>query len=323
MSIMIAVDALGGDFAPDVVLRGVVNSVRSHAIGVCVCGPEHDLKSRLNSIDAQWRAYPIRIVDAPDHITMDDDPITSVRTKERSSLVVAVSLVANGTCSAVVSAGNSGAIMVAATLIVGRQDGIDRPAIAGFMPAMHGPVVALDLGANTECKPQHLLQFARLGVEQAERVLGKKKPRIGLLSNGTEASKGSILVKQTHALFKKSNINFVGNIEPYDLVLNMVDVVVCDGFTGNILLKTFEAVVGLCDGMLGSEKKLQRALGLDRWGGAVLVGVKKPVIVAHGSASVGEVERAIVCARDVVVSGQINPQCIQGEKNHGMVEKSN
>ena len=177
---------------------------------------------------------------------MADEPVAAVRSKKDSSLLQAVNSVRNGECSAVISAGNSGAVMAAAVFVLGRQVGVQRPAIAGLLPAINGPVLALDLGANADCKPAYLVQFARMGRDHALRFLGKSNPRIALLSNGEEDGKGNALGKEVFELLRQEKeINFVGNIEPHDLILNKADVVVADGFSGNVLLKSMEATATL------------------------------------------------------------------------------
>ena len=287
---MIALDVMGGDHAPQALLRGALSAAKSK-IPVKLFGPEAIIIAELNALDTLWQQYSLTIVDSLSHIEMDEEPVTAIRQKRDSSLVKAVNSVRDGHCSAVISAGNSGALMVASTLILGRLSGVERPAIAGFLPAINGPVVALDLGANTECRAHHLVQFAQMGADYAIKALCIDKPRIGLLANGHEDRKGSVLTKEAFALLKETSLNFVGNVEPYDVFTNKVDVVVCDGFSGNILLKTMEAIFELFAGSLKAEK-----YNKDQPGGALLLGVQGCTIVCHGNSDADDIHRAIKLA---------------------------
>ncbi len=297
---MIAVDVMGGDHAPHVVLEGALAAAKK-SVPVMLYGPEAMIHEWLAKHDSSWDQYAITIAHASDTIAMDEEPVLAVRRKMGSSLVKAVASVAQGQSSAVLSAGNSGALMAAAALMIGRQEGIERPAIAGFLPTAQGEVLALDLGANTECRPGHLIQFAHLGNTYARQALHITNPRIGLLSNGHEEGKGSLLVKETHALLKNETLNFIGNVEPYDIIDHKADVIVCDGFAGNVMLKTMEAISGLIESWL--DEKTAKALGQrfahKRLGGALLLGVKGSVVVCHGGADSEAIERAISYAWSV------------------------
>jgi glycerol-3-phosphate acyltransferase PlsX len=201
--------------------------------------------------------------------------------------------------------------MAASLFFIGRKKGVERPALVGLLPACNGPVVCLDIGANADCKPEHLCQFAHMGVEYARETLRLINPTVGLLSNGEESSKGSALTKQAFVELQKSGLNFIGNIEPGDVFQNKVDIVVCDGFAGNIFLKTFEAVLRLFGtGGCASAKEI---LYLEEQGGALLLGVKKPTIIVHGNASARVVERAILFAHQTVLDGD----------NYGRIDKKN
>jgi phosphate acyltransferase len=302
---MIAVDAMGGDFAPEEVLRGVLRCAKSTDIDICLFGPDRELQERLTSLDPLWRSYRISIVDAQEIIGMGEEPVVAVRRKRMSSLVMAVESVANGQCDVVVSAGNSGAVMAASLFLIKMEEGIDRPALVGLIPAMNRPVICLDLGANTDCKAEHLFQFAHLGARYASGVHGIVNPSIGLLSNGEEPTKGSLVTKEVFAKLKGSSLNFIGNVEPYHILQNKADVVVCDGFAGNIFLKTLEAVAGFCCSIMERENKelLRKRLSLDKEAGALLLGIKKPVVVVHGNASAEVIERAILFAHKNVFKG--------------------
>lgn len=300
---MIAVDVMGGDHAPLVVLQGAWAAAKK-SIPILLCGPQEMIYQWLDTHDSDWKKYPIKVLDAPDIVAMDEEPVAAVRRKINSSLVKAVASVAQGHCTAVVSAGNSGALMVAAVFIVGRTDGVERPAIAGFVPAKNNnkQVFVLDLGANTECRPLHLQQFAHMASDYVANVLQTPNPRVGLLANGHEEGKGSLLVKETHMLLKNDNtLNFIGNVEPYDVFNGKADIVVCDGFCGNILLKTMEAVAEHIAGLLPVDmaERIGNAFNYKHHGGALLLGVRKPVIVCHGNSSTGVIENAITFAWNV------------------------
>jgi phosphate acyltransferase len=297
---MIAVDVMGGDHAPYVVLEGALAAAKK-TIPVVLYGPQELIISWLDEHACGWEIYPITIVDAPDIIAMDDEPVRAVCKKPSSSLVKAAVGVAEGRCSAVLSAGNSGALMAAATLCIGKSDGVERPAIAGLLPVISGEVLALDLGANIECRPHHLLQFAHMGNAYAQSTLLVQHPRIGLLANGHEEGKGSPLIKEAHISLKKETLNFVGNVEPYDIFAGKVDVVVCDGFSGNVLLKTMEAVAELIASKidLTQAQALKSHFSYQRCGGALLLGIKRPVIVCHGCSDAKAIENAITTAWNV------------------------
>ena len=173
---------------------------------------------------------------------MGDHPLTAIKSKPNSSLVAAISLVKQGKAGAIVSAGNSGALMLGATVMLGRQEGVERPAIAGFIPSIKDGVLGVDLGANVECKPHHLLEFAQLGIAHLQTVRGIKNPRVGLLCNGSEPGKGNGLIKDAHLLLLKNLTNFAGNVEPSDVYAHKIDLVVCDGYSGNIFLKALEGM---------------------------------------------------------------------------------
>lgn len=314
---MIAVDVMGGDFAPKVSLQGSLAAARNH-IPVLLCGPRSRLESELEVLDSAWRSYPITFLDAHEIIEMADEPVKAVSQKQNSSLVQAVKQVKMGLAQACVSAGNSGAFMAAATLVLGRQDAIERPAIAGFLPAFNDSVLCLDLGANTECKPHYLAAFALLGVQHLEDVKKIQNPRVGLLSNGSENTKGSALSKAAFSLLEQSSLNFIGNVEPHDVFFNKVDLVVTDGFSGNILLKTAEAmgemIIARAEGSIAEMQKNNQISVVDAhnargvigkikskidWqnqGGALLLGVRGTVVVAHGASDAHAIEHAIALA---------------------------
>ena len=319
---MVAIDAMGGDFAPHAICEGVIIAAKL-GIPLTLFGPQDTLQRILGDLDPLWQSYAISIVHAPDVIEMGEEPVQAVRKKPNASLVLAVSSVKNGICSSVISAGSSGALMAAATLILGRAPGVERPAIAGLLPTALGqPVVALDLGACVECKPSYLYQFAHLGVAYAQQVLGIKIPRVGLLANGSEDSKGNALTKEVFNLLKESSLAFVGNVEPQDIAHHKIDVLVCDGFSGNILLKSMEAtaevVVGVfmqqvqlleheSDRLVGKKliKKIRESSVLADQGGAPLLGVQGTVIVAHGNSNAQTMARGIALAYKSSLADQV------------------
>jgi len=314
---MIAVDGMGGDFAPNAVLRGVIKAAEQ-GVPIVLTGPEKKLIRYLSDFCEEWESLGITICDAPDVISMIEEPVLAVRKKPKSSLVTAVSLVASGKAQAVVSAGNSGALMAASLFILGRKDGIERPAIAGLLPTLKGRVIVLDLGANVDCKPHYLAQFAQMGVEYAQEILSLPSPRVALLSNGAERGKGSMLVKRASHLLEDSPYNFVGNVEPIDIINHCADVVVCDGFSGNVLLKTMEASAHMVKNIVahefssggvlrdGEHARIEKALlaidekvGEDSHAGARLLGVHGIVLVGHGSANADAIARSIIKAHEI------------------------
>ena len=294
---MIAIDVMGGDNAPLVVLQGAAEAAKK-GIAVRLHGPEDVIMPWLTQHVPAWRDLPISISPTNEIIGMDEEPVFAVRKKQNSSLVNAVKDVANGTCTAALSAGNSGAMMAASAIIIGRDVGIERPAIAGYVPTKKGLALALDLGANTECRPHHLVQFAYLGMVHAQEVMGIANPRIGLLSNGHEDSKGSAVGKEAFVLLRQeAALNFIGNIEPSDIFEHKVDVIVTDGFSGNVLLKTMEAVTELITSWHPEiAVDLDRRMVHTQCGGALLLGVKGTVIVCHGNADAKTMEQAITFA---------------------------
>jgi glycerol-3-phosphate acyltransferase PlsX len=319
---MIAVDAMGGDYAPQAIVYGAFNAAR-RGISVSLFGDSVQITDLLEQLArtyklSSWKILPIRLVHASQKISMHDEPSRAVLKKNDSSLVKAVKAVADGHASAIVSAGNSGAAMVAGTLLLGRVEGVLRPALGDFLPTKQGSVFCIDLGANTDCKPEYLEQFAVMGHVYVHLFNGIDRPRIGLLSNGAEPYKGSLQVKQSYDRLKDSTLNFVGNIESRDMFDDHVDVVVCDGFVGNVLLKgiqgTARAMVAWIDqarkgnwlyslGLFLSKglfRSLKAKIDYAKKGGALLLGVNHPLIIAHGCSNAEAIEHAIVFAHQTV-----------------------
>ena len=257
----IVLDAIGGDRAPAEPVRGAVLAARELGCEIVLVGPAAQLQAELARHQAGH--LPISIVDAPEQIEMSEHPAQAVRRKTRSSHVVGLRLVRDGQADAFVSAGHSGATMAAATLVLGRIRGIERPALAIQFPSRERMFLLLDIGATTDCKPEYLLQFAQMGSLYAERALGFQNPRVALLANGEEATKGDKLVQEAHRLLAASALNFVGNAEPKDALLEGVcDVLVCDGFAGNMFIKQAQAVVKLALALARDEVARGAALRL-------------------------------------------------------------
>jgi glycerol-3-phosphate acyltransferase PlsX len=307
----VAVDAMGGDRAPGEIVAGARQAADQLGVPVVLVG----------NADLIGDALGLDVIAASEVIAMDDDPATGVRRKKDSSLVRAAEAVRDGKASAMVSAGNTGATMASALLRMGRLSGVQRPAIATPIPVPGStPTVLLDAGANAECTPQYLVQFAQMGSVFAATRYGIDKPRVGLLSIGEEDSKGTPLVKETHALLRNgggAGVNFIGNVEGRDIMSTDVDVVVTDGFTGNVVLKTLEgglkALVGAVAGAVGGvEGAVEALLPLaaefdpDNTGGAMLLGVEGVCIISHGSSSASAVVNAVRVARDMVEGGVVD-----------------
>lgn len=316
---VIAVDAMGGDHAPGVVVEGVLRALRRLDVEVVLAGPEAQLTDSLAECEPALRAR-ISIVDAPDVVAMADSPLAALRRKPRSSIRVAVDLVASGRASAVFSAGHSGATLLAAHSAFGLLAGVDRPALAVTLPTVGGAAVMLDVGASLEARPEHLVQFGLLGSSYASKVLSVDRPRVGLLSIGEEAEKGNELIRDAHTRLKATDLNFIGNIEARELFTGRADVVVCDGFTGNIALKVGEGLVEAIEQMLREElgaalvsqigslltrrafERFRQRVDYAEHGAALLLGVRQVTLIGHGRSSARAVESGIAMAERVVRS---------------------
>jgi len=312
--ISVALDGMGGDHAPRVIVDGAVAAARHLDVRLLLVGPTALLEAALEA-HRDWRALGIEIVDAPDVVAMGDPPAASLRRKPRASIRVAADLVAGRQAAALFSAGNTGATVMAAHAAFGMIAGVDRPALATTIPTRaRRPAVLLDAGANAECRPQHLLHFAVMGSVFARLALGFDRPRIGLLSIGEEATKGNELTREAHRLLKGAPIHFIGNVEARDLYSGEADVIVCDGFTGNVVLKTSEGLVETVEALLGDElrgtfssqvgyllsrrafRRFRRRLDYSEYGAAPLLGVAGLTLVGHGRSSVKAVRNAIAMA---------------------------
>ncbi len=312
----IVLDAMGGDHAPAAVVDGGVQAAREYGVEVVLTGQREAVEPELAKHDTAGLSLPI--VHTSQVIEMDEHPALAVKAKKDSSMVVGMQMVKRGEADAFVTMGNSGGALAAALLYLGRLRGIKRPAISTVFPTSKGPAFLLDIGANTECKPEYLVQFALMGSVYAERVLGIANPRVGIVSNGEEEGKGSLLVRDTVPLLKGLGLNYVGNIEGKDLPAGLADVAVTDGFTGNVLIKTAEGVASLILQTLEKEIKarpvamagallakpalrsVKRLLDYSEYGGGALLGVNGVVIVGHGRSNARAVKNAVRVAAAAV-----------------------
>ncbi len=306
----IAVDAMGGDHAPREIVRGAIDYATSSADEVILVGDA----ARLEHEIAQYgKGHPtnLRLIDAPEVIGMGEHPATALRSKKRSSIVVATNLVRDGDADAVVSAGSTGATMAAAVFRLGRIEGIDRPALPAHMLTPTGPVMLLDVGANVDSDAENLVQFAAMGAIFAEHVLHVENPRIGLLNIGEEIEKGHAMAREAHEKLADADLRFVGNVEAHDMIAHRADVVVCDGFVGNVVIKFFEGITSFIFRALREDlqqgpiaplallalkpgfDRMKARFDYERYGGAPLLGVKGVSIVTHGRARAKMIENAI------------------------------
>lgn len=308
----VALDAMGGDNAPGVEVEGAIEAARSGPVRVVLVGDRGVLEGELARRCPG--ALPIEVRHASQVITMHDVPSHAVRRKRDASMRVAVDLVRSGEAQAVVSAGNSGAMLACGLLVLRRLPGVDRPAILTTFPTKTGQAALLDMGANVECKPLHLVQFAVMGATFAERMHGKARPRVGILSNGAEEHKGTDLTRASHHLLKSSALGFeyVGYVEGRDIFSGTVDVVVCDGFTGNLVLKVTEGAAEtltafirdamrvsvlarlLALGLYPTFRRVKRRMDYAEQGGAPLLGVRGCAIICHGGSNAKAIKNAIL-----------------------------
>jgi glycerol-3-phosphate acyltransferase PlsX len=311
--IWIAVDAMGGDFAPRHVVDGALAAARHLDLGVALVGPAATLEAEL-ARHADVEPARVRLIDAPDVVRMEESPAAALRRKPGASITIAAAAVAGGEAMAVVSAGHTGATVMAAHAAFGMLPGVDRPALAATIPTRGRPAVLLDVGASVECRPQHLLQFGIMGSVFAHVAFGVESPRVGLLSIGEEETKGNELTKEAHRLLKASPLAFIGNVEARHLYSGEADVIVCDGFTGNVVLKTSEGLVEMIEGLLGEElsstltmrmgsllarralRRFRRRVDYSEYGGAPRLGVAGVTLVGHGRSSAKAVRNAVAMA---------------------------
>ncbi len=310
--IKIAVDAMGGDNAPFEIVKGAVDAVSKRSdIQVLLVGQEDVVKQELQK--NSYGGDQIQVVPASEVIETEEPPVNAIRKKKDSSIVVAMNLVKNGEADAFVSAGSSGAILVGGQVIVGRIKGVERPPFGALIPTEKGVSLLLDSGANVDARPAHLVQFARMGSIYMEHVIGIREPRVGIVNVGAEEEKGNALVKETFPLLKAcGDINFTGSIEAREIPHGGADVIVCEAFTGNVILKLYEgtgaALIGMVKkGMMTSLrskigallvkpalKETLKAFDATQYGGAPLLGLKGLVVKTHGSAKANEVSNSII-----------------------------
>jgi glycerol-3-phosphate acyltransferase PlsX len=315
----IAVDAMGGDNAPHAVVAGAVQAAKEYGVGIILVGIEQVIHAQLKK-HPHAQSLPIEVRNATEVVDMLDSPATVFRRKKDSSIRVANELVKSGEAVAVISAGHSGAAMATSLFVLGKLEGIERPAIATFMPTVKGFCIILDVGANVDCKPNHLLQFAVMGEVYAKYLLKNPNPCVGLLSIGEEETKGNELTKEAFKLLSETSLNFIGNVEGRDLMSGKADVVVCDGFIGNVVLKVSESVaeaIGLMirenigDNVLKklgymlmrpAFRALKRRIDYAEYGGAPLIGINGISIISHGRSSDLAIKNAIRVAAEIARS---------------------
>jgi glycerol-3-phosphate acyltransferase PlsX len=323
----IAVDAMGGDHAPEVIVSGAVFAAREKKIPVILVGDEKRLSALLDEKKPVSSLVAVR--HASEVVGMADSPSVAVRRIRDSSIRVAFDLLQRGEADAVVSAGNSGATMAVAMVVLKRIEGVDRPAIATFHPTANGFSILLDAGGNVDCKPFHLVQFGIMGSIFASRVLKSEEPRVGVLSNGSEEGKGNELTRETHLILKRCGLNYIGLVEGRDLYNGKADVVVCDGFVGNVGLKMSEGLAEVLERVFREEigKSLRAKLGFllirnvfrevakrgdySEYGGAPLLGINGTCVICHGNSSAKAITNAIVLAKDLAES-QFNRLLMEG-----------
>ena len=309
----IALDAMGGDYAPVSTVEGAIEAINEDKdLSVILVGDEREIKSELDH--KKCSGLPISIKHASQVVEMDESPLAALRRKKDSSVRVALDLVKSNDADAMLSAGNSGVVMATALFVLGKLPGVERPAIATIMPGLKHHFVLLDAGANVDCKPVHLYQFAIMGEAYARFVFNQESPKVGLLSIGEEDPKGNELTKEAFKQIKESGMNFIGNIEGQDIFSGEADVVVCDGFVGNITLKVSEGlaetlakllkreIVNQVSGKIGALffkkafKNFKKRMDYSEYGGAPLLGISKPCIISHGRSSSKAIKNAIKVA---------------------------
>lgn len=302
MPIRVAIDAMGGDNAPEAVVAGAIDALEQSDsdVHVLLAGPEDKLRPLVDQADPKG-TLNLHVAHAPEVIGMDESPAAAIKNKQESSIHLGLGMCKEGTADAFCSAGNTGAVMAGSLFILGRQIGVARPSVIGYFPTLSGTSILLDVGTNVDCKPEHLVQFARMGSIYVRRALQCEHPKVALLNVGEEPGKGDELSKAAHQLLSEADgLNFIGNIEGRDILMHRADVIVCDGFVGNTLLKFGESVASVLPQMLGQE---MRRLGLsedeqavvarafagvrarfdyEEFGGAPLLGVNGTVLIGHG-----------------------------------------
>ncbi len=308
----IAIDGMGGDNAPSAVIEGIIQALEEYKdIEMYITGPEKEINDELSKYN--YQKDKINVINATEVISTNEHPVMAVRKKKDSSLVKAMNLVKDGTCDAVISAGSTGAFLAGCTFIVGRMKGVERPALAPIMPGRNGSFMIVDVGANVDCKPSYLVQFAKMGKVYYEKVFNVKNPTVGLINIGSEEEKGNELTKSTYQLLKEHDeLNFIGNIEPRDIATGDTNVLVSDGFVGNTALKMYEGTASTLLKVMKDEimkssiiskagvlllkpvlKKIMKRFDYKEYGGAPFLGVDGICIKAHGSSDARAFKNAI------------------------------
>ncbi len=346
----ILLDAMGGDNAPEATIKGAVKAINQIKAEVILIGKEEVIKEKIKEYygkEIEEISPRLKIKNATETIEMEDIPTLAIKHKKDSSMVVGFKMLKDGEGDVFISAGNSGALLTGATILVGRIKGIDRPAMAGILPAYKSRLVLIDSGANTNCKPINLLQFAQMSSIYIRNTFGVEHPRIGLLNIGTEETKGNDLVKESYKLLKEKSkdldVNFIGNVEGRDAFSGEVDAIVTDGFTGNVFLKAVEGLGKFVKRTLkesltgsifskilalpaaGSIKKFSKTMDYKCYGGALFLGVKKPVVKAHGSSDERLFEFTIKQAEQFVNNKTVDNLISEFEKENKteqLVEKN-
>lgn len=305
----VAVDGMGGDNSPEAVVKGSVLAAKEYDASIIIAGPEETIKNELKKYN--FESDKIKVVNASEVISPNESPVAAIRKKKDSSINKILRMVKDGEADAAVSAGSTGAFMAGSLFIVGRIKGIDRPAISPIIPGKNNPFMLIDCGANVDCKPVNLVQFALMGKVYFESVLKYENPTIGLINNGAEEEKGNKLTKTVYKLLKDAPINFVGNVEPRDISSGDVNILVCDGFVGNTVLKMYEGVATNIFSMLKKEimsstrskigglllkpvvKNFKKKFDYSEYGGAPFVGINGICVKAHGSSDAKAFKNAI------------------------------
>lgn len=310
--VKVALDAMGGDNAPSEIVKGAIDAITENKeVKVYLVGKEALVKDELSKY--KYNTEQIEVVDATEVIEMAEPPVMAIRKKKDSSIVKALHLVKDGTCDAFVSAGSSGAVLVGGQLIVGRIKGVERPPLAPLIPTEKGASLLIDCGANVDARPSHLIQFAKIGTVYMRSIMGIENPRVAIVNIGAEEEKGNALVKETFPLLKNTpEINFIGSIEARDIPKGYADVIVCEAFVGNVILKLYEGVGGTLikkvkEGMMTTLrskigallvkpalKTCLKSFDLEEYGGAPLLGLKGLVVKTHGSSKAVEIKNTIL-----------------------------
>ena len=334
----IAVDGMGGDNSPEEIVKGSVDAVNEYGVDIVITGPEDRLKILLKNYD--YDESKIKILNTTEVIDLNESPVMAIRRKKDSSMRKAIELVKDKECDAVVSAGSTGALLAGGLFIIGRIKGIDRPALAPVMPGKNGKFMVLDVGANTDLKAENLVQFAHMGKVYFESTLGYLNPKIGLINIGAEEEKGNDLTKATYQMLKEEKeLNFIGNVEPRDIPNGDVQILVCDGFVGNVVLKMYEGTVntvieivkaGLMESIQGKVggllikkplKETFKAFDYKEEGGSSFLGLSGIVIKAHGSSDSRAIKNAIRQAKKLHENGFIDK--FKDEMNKNMLKNDN